>query len=667
MGKVQVFEIKAETAQAQKNLDEINETLEVQAEILLDLENDLNKYESQLAKTNKTDLAGRKKLNDKIQKTKQLIKEEKLGIKNNTAERKKAVKALDEQKKSSSDLSGVMGLADKATGGMVSSLQGVVQGAGKATMGFRTLRGAIMATGIGALVIAIGSLIAAFTSSEEGQKKFKRFFTQIKVVIGNVTDILADFGMAIIKVFSGDFAGAKESIDAVTEGIKNFGEETAKEIEKAGELADKRAKAEKVERKLIVERAEAQRKINEIRERAADKENVTVQDRIKMLREAGQIADDITKKEIENARLLFEAKQTENSLSKSTTEDLNEEAELKARLINLESQRLRKQKALTAEITSALREEESERKAIEAERRARQKELDAQKKKEHQAELSRIKKEENARIQAEKDRIARELKQSEDRIAREDAQEKLMFDLTVKGREREEMLALQEFDKMNAIADGNAELELEVRNNLNAKLDAIDAKYAKQAKDKKDAVAEEDKQREFNTQMSKMALASSAISSISTLLDAFGKKDEKRAKKAFQVNKALTMVQIGINTAMGIMAELSDPKKVLTFTNYAAAVAMGIAGATQLAVVASKKFEPTGSGGGGGGISKPAPPASIGTGASQPPSFNVVGQSGTNQIAEAINDQPPVQAYVVAGDVTTAQQLENNTIEQATF
>ena len=66
---------------------------------------------------------------------------------------------------------------------------------------------------------------------------------------------------------------------------------------------------------------------------------------------------------------------------------------------------------------------------------------------------------------------------------------------------------------------------------------------------------------------------------------------------------------------------------------------------------------PVSTGGGGGG----------GASASQAPNFNVVGQSGFNQVAGALGSQPPAQAFVVSGDVTTAQQLENNTIQQATF
>jgi len=51
----------------------------------------------------------------------------------------------------------------------------------------------------------------------------------------------------------------------------------------------------------------------------------------------------------------------------------------------------------------------------------------------------------------------------------------------------------------------------------------------------------------------------------------------------------------------------------------------------------------------------------------QPPSFNVVGASPLNQLTEAIagQQQQPVQAYVVANDVTTAQSAQRARIETA--
>ena len=70
---------------------------------------------------------------------------------------------------------------------------------------------------------------------------------------------------------------------------------------------------------------------------------------------------------------------------------------------------------------------------------------------------------------------------------------------------------------------------------------------------------------------------------------------------------------------------------------------------------------PTGGGGGGGGV---AP-----TTESLPPAFNIVGASGTNQLADAIGGQTqqPTKAYVVASDVSTAQELDRNIIDGASI
>ena len=47
------------------------------------------------------------------------------------------------------------------------------------------------------------------------------------------------------------------------------------------------------------------------------------------------------------------------------------------------------------------------------------------------------------------------------------------------------------------------------------------------------------------------------------------------------------------------------------------------------------------------------------------PQFNVVGQSGVNQLASL--NQQPVQAYVVSGQVTSQQALDRNRLANATL
>ena len=53
--------------------------------------------------------------------------------------------------------------------------------------------------------------------------------------------------------------------------------------------------------------------------------------------------------------------------------------------------------------------------------------------------------------------------------------------------------------------------------------------------------------------------------------------------------------------------------------------------------------------------------------APQAPTFNVVGNSGVNQIAQTLGQQQPVQAYVVANQVTTQQALDRNIVTNASL
>lgn len=71
-------------------------------------------------------------------------------------------------------------------------------------------------------------------------------------------------------------------------------------------------------------------------------------------------------------------------------------------------------------------------------------------------------------------------------------------------------------------------------------------------------------------------------------------------------------------------------------------------------------------GGGNAGSSSGVPSGGSGGGAPAP-SFNVVGNSGVNQIAQTLGSQQPVQAYVVASNVTTQQSLDRNIVNNASL
>jgi hypothetical protein len=155
-------------------------------------------------------------------------------------------------------------------------------------------------------------------------------------------------------------------------------------------------------------------------------------------------------------------------------------------------------------------------------------------------------------------------------------------------------------------------------------------------------------------------MAQSGLSIISDLAETFGQKNEESAKRAFKVSKAANLANAVISTYVAVNAALTaggNPAKLATGAQF---IEAGVALATGLANVAKisrTKFE--------GGTPDTSTPPSVGGGGSQAPSFNVVGNSGVNQLAQI--QQQPMQAYVVSGSVTTAQSLDRNRIENATL
>jgi hypothetical protein len=121
----------------------------------------------------------------------------------------------------------------------------------------------------------------------------------------------------------------------------------------------------------------------------------------------------------------------------------------------------------------------------------------------------------------------------------------------------------------------------------------------------------------------------------------------------------------GVSTAQNVAesSKIGFPQNIITI---AGAIAQGV-GIVRSVKKAVSKTKAKASGGASPVSSIPTPskpPAS-----SIPPAFNVVGASGTNQLAEAIGGQSkePVKAYVVANDVSTAQSMDRNIIEGASI
>jgi len=148
---------------------------------------------------------------------------------------------------------------------------------------------------------------------------------------------------------------------------------------------------------------------------------------------------------------------------------------------------------------------------------------------------------------------------------------------------------------------------------------------------------------------------------LNTLGVSFGKVSELLGKNS-KAGKAFAISQALINTYQGITAELATKTTTpfefgVKLVNIASVVGIGFKAVKDILKTPEMST-------GGGGASAP----SGGGGGASAPTFNVVGNAGVNQIATTLGkEQPPVQAFVVAGQVTTQQAMNRNIVNNATL
>ena len=175
-------------------------------------------------------------------------------------------KALGETNKKTDALNDTMASAteavDKYTGGAASGFKALVSGVQTTIMAMTTLKGALIATGLGALVVALGSLFTYFTQTSRGADKFAEIMGGVGAAVKVVIDRVVGLGESITKLFSGDFEGAVEGVKKAFTGL---GEEIRKETAEGSRLARQLDDIEDRERELIKLRAEANREIAKAR------------------------------------------------------------------------------------------------------------------------------------------------------------------------------------------------------------------------------------------------------------------------------------------------------------------------------------------------------------------------------------------------------------------
>ena len=594
-----------------------------------------------------------------------------INIKVNKKDADSSVKELDKNiKTTEQSTQGLNNSLDKMSGGAVSAFGAFKSGLMSVVKGFKSLRVAIIATGIGALIVGILAVKTAFTNTEEGQNKFAKLMGIIGSVTGNFIDLIAGLGEKIIsifenpkqaiidlknlivenitnrisslietfgflgstikKLFARDFTGAieeakkagnsyidtmtgvKNTIDKVTSSVKDFSDEIIKEGKIAAQIADQRAKADKIERSLIVERAEANKKIADLRFKSEQRDKFSAAERIAFLKEASTISEDITNKEIAANKLRLEAQIEENKLSGSNKADLDAVAQLKAKEIQLDTAKLNLQKRLQTSLTTFQNEEKSANKPSLKGNKKSQEEEDETKRLENIAEIQ--------------DEFK---KKREDELAQSE----------IKKLELEKNRKLKELEDLKASEQQKADVITFYNNKINNQ--TVKNEKTANHKKKKDAK---------KLEKAKIAFAQKGLSLISAL-----------AGKGSDIGKGVAVAQATISGIEGVQNAYSTAQKSpITLLNPAYPIIQaGIAGAfsaLQIEKILSTNNSSSGASGASDNSSVPAPSA---------PSFNLVQGTDSNQIAQSLqnNNNQPVEAFVVGSSVTTQQELDNNKIE----
>ena len=295
------------------------------------------------------------------------------------------------------------------------------------------------------------------------------------------------------------------------------------------------------------------------------------------------------------------------------------------------------------------KQQENEKKSKEKREAAEQKakELKEKKAQEEADALQKIKDEQLAKeLQSAKDAMAilddlRKAKETPAQKEEREYQEKLAI-LQANNLSDEE-LTKQHLEKLDIIKKSEADKKAEE-----------DKKALKDAEDNAAALI---KIEELKTQ-AKIEQAQRSAALLTNISDLIGKDTA--------AGKVAAVAATTINTyAAAQAAFLNAQKNPISILGPAYPyISAGLAIAGGLKNVQAILSVPTPGGGGGAAPSG----ASMGA-APSAPAFNVVGQGGANQIAQSLGnqEQQPVQAYVVAGAVTTSQALNRNIINNASM
>jgi hypothetical protein len=506
------------------------------------------------------------------------------------------------------------------------------------TKSFKLMRGALIATGIGALVVLIGVLIsqwdnitAALGSATSEQKAYNEASKQAIESISNelsaadkLQKVLNDETISredknkAIKALQKEYPNLLSNIDTEKNSLQ--------EINKALELNTKLLLLKAKQEAVAQLRAEEFKKIIQAQTDAQTGANAGI---------------------LEQAQAFVFLMDVQDFANAKTAQSIEVNQKQVTALDNVEA-------ALQKEIDAL-------------------KELGAVGEEEATAETERLKKVAKKKVKIEKEsskeikKVKKETKKEE--VNNEEAQFQLLQQLRNTPQENEINQLVLQYEKKFELANGNAELEKALAEQQAIDIDAINQRF----KTKEDEAAaqkvidddaakqkviddiEEIKQAKLDSINTQLDNASGFLDSLQTLNDVASGKSEAQQKKAFERNKKIESAQAMISAAKGVVNILGQTSLLpIPLDAVYKGVQISILAATlaaQLKKINSAKFA-----GGGSSIQTP----SLGGGGGSAPTLNPI--SNTNTLIGQDN-----KVYVTETDISTTQNKVKVIEERATF
>ena len=605
------------------------------------------------------------------------------------------------------------GALDNMTGGAIMMFKGVIGGVKKAVMGMRTLKGAIISTGIGALVIVVISLVSYFTKTKKGAEVLQVAMAALGAITGKITDqfsklgeyltgafsdpkqALIDFGLAIKKyvmdnvklvmdglgflgsaikkVFSGDFSGAMEDakkgalslgegmlkLNPATALLANSIEYIAENVGDFVEEVKAAVHAATSLEKRAIRLADAQRNLSVefAQTRAVMNELRMVGEdttkeigvRIAAIEEAGALEQALADKSLALAQEAVDVKRAQNNITESTAEDLQALADLEIALSSAQIESAGKQRALLMKVNSLYNEQEAKRLETAAG---------------VAKELADVVARQTAIDEILGAGQERELQKIRDFWIAKRAEAALQHQVLIGDKEAEALQLQAVEDKHAAVAKAKADTVKQAKiDTAKAVLDALSAlntAFTTLSGAETDANAA----RELAIQAETDESTKKQLIETNNLI--LGEQ-ERQQKKGFENSKKIQIAQALIQTyqaataAFSSLAGIPVVGPVLGGIAAAAAVAGGLA---QVAMIKKTTFQ-----GGGGSTEYTPPPSNSGGGG---------GGGGAAAAATGTNPQldlgflgggagGSIQAYVIGENVTNQQQADQLVTDQTTL